>query len=160
MSDAVVAGIVGAAVGGVLAGAISTLQLLIAKREREQTRHEQNLIAAFQYFDGRTQRRSVGISIIEAYSSEMPKLVPMFIPLLANQAVYLLTQSKQPKDAEHEYRNLDRITELLEEAKSSGKFRERYRDLQSVLDKKERGTYARGLELTVEQIATCRARLA
>jgi hypothetical protein len=160
MSDAVVAGIVGAAVGGVLTGVFSLLQLCAARREREQTRHEQNLIAAFQYFDGKTQRRSVGLSIIEAYRSEMPKLVSMFIPLLANQAVYLLTQSEQPEDAEHEYRNLDRIMDLLGEAKSSGKFHERYGDLEKILDGKEQGKYARGLTLTDAQVAECRGRVA
>jgi hypothetical protein len=129
---------VGAVVGGVLTGVFSLCQGRLAAREREQARREQNLMAAFQYFDKGSQRRSIGISIIEANRGMMPEQLPMFIPVLVNQAVYLLTESGQV-DAEHELRNLQRIMGLLGYARSregAQQFAERYDDLASILKKR------------------------
>ncbi|HWX45079.1 MAG TPA: hypothetical protein VNY52_07125 [Solirubrobacteraceae bacterium] len=152
-------GIIGLAVGGLLTGGFSLLQSRLAVREREQARRQQNLMAAFQYFDGGTQRRSIGISIIEAYQRTMPELLPMFIPLLANQAVYLLTRSKQSEGVEHEDRNLERIMDLLGEAKPSGEFADRYDDLAEVLEQKTAGSYPLGLKLSPERLAKYRRRV-
>ena len=162
MSAPVVAALIG--VGGAIVGAaiVGVVSLHVAKRgasERERTRREQNLLAAFQYFDGRTQRRSVGLSIIEASWRDMPELLPMFVPLLVNQAIYLITQSKEKEDAELEYRNLDRIVALLTKRSARPGAVDGYGALREILRKKLGGGYERGLPLKRERINKYRGRL-
>jgi hypothetical protein len=84
VSSAVVTALIGVGgvlVGAALAGGITGWQNKVASAERTQTRREQNLIAAFQYFDGGTQRRSVGLSIIEAPARGGAALSPWGSPV-------------------------------------------------------------------------------
>jgi hypothetical protein len=78
--------------------------------------------------------------------------LPRFVPLLTNQAIYLITQSGADDDAELEYRNLDRIVGLL--AKPSARLRAEggYAEVRAVLRKKRDGEYLRGLRLSTEDI--------
>lgn len=129
-------GVIGAAVGGVVAGGFSLAQSALASKERGRTRLEQNLFSAFQYFGGGTQERSIGISIVEGYRNELHMLLPMFVPLLANQALYLLTNPKaKAGDRADEESNLRRIMNLLGGAKaqSQGAYRDRYEELAALL---------------------------
>lgn len=82
------------------------------ERERVRIRHEQRVFGALEYFTGDTQRRNVGISIIEGSWREAPEMRRIFVPLLVNQASYLLEKSAQ-KDASHEIDNCTRIVWLL-----------------------------------------------
>jgi hypothetical protein len=150
MSDEVVAAIIGVSgvlVGAGIAGGLSLRQATLAARERQQVRREQNYIAAFQYFDGKTQRRSVGISIIAASWREMPELLPMFVPLLVHQAIYLITQSREKEDAALEYRNLDRIIDLLATSAAQRGSLDGYRELRKILRNRASGQHARRLPL-------------
>jgi hypothetical protein len=156
--SAFVDGVIGAAVGGVVAGGFSLAQSALASKERSRTRLEQNLFSALQYFGGGTQERSIGISIVEGYRNQMHQLLPMFVPLLANQALYLLTNPKaKAGERADEESNLRRIMNLLGEAKaeSRGAYRDRYKELADVL-KDESGTSriaSAGLVLTSEDRA-------
>jgi hypothetical protein len=58
------------------------------------------------------KRRNVGIAIVEGYWHSTPGLHGVLIPLLVNQAIYLLEQSAQ-EDAVHEVDNCNRIMNLL-----------------------------------------------
>jgi hypothetical protein len=80
--------------------------------ERARIRHEQRAFGALEYFTGRTQRRNVGIAIIEGSWRDVPEMRRMFIPLLANQASYLLEKSDE-HGAVHEVDNCRRIIGLL-----------------------------------------------
>jgi hypothetical protein len=155
MSDEVAAAIIGlggALIGGVLTGGVSLWQAARAERARQETRRREHLIGAFQYFDGKTQRRNIGVSIVEAYWAEMPTLRAMFVPLLAGQAVYLLTQSEQPDDAELEYVNLDRMMHMLGDMRSRSEFADQYHKLDSILKRKAERGYSRGLTLDEDQL--------
>jgi hypothetical protein len=81
-------------------------------REREEVRFEELVLKSLEYFTGKTQRRSVGIAIVEGAWAQAPDLHRMFVPLLANQAVYLLNESGQTRSS-HETDNLTRIMALL-----------------------------------------------
>ena len=81
--------------------------------EIEQRRQrEDSVLQALQYFGGRTQVRSVGVSVIDGLWDETPEFRSIFVPLLINQAIYLLEESKQ-ESAKHELFNLRRIMDLL-----------------------------------------------
>jgi len=80
--------------------------------EREKIRYEEVVLKSLDYFTGQTQRRNVGIAIVEGAWSRTPHLRPVFVPLLVNQAVYLLEESGQA-EASHEAENLARIMTLL-----------------------------------------------
>src|SRR5688572_13683911 len=67
-------------------------------KDRERERREQQLYAALQNFKGGTQRRNIGIAVIEQYWSILPEMRPILRPLLINQAIYLLKESKQVRD--------------------------------------------------------------
>jgi len=81
-------------------------------REREEVRLEELVLKSLEYFTGKTQRRSVGIAIVEGAWGQAPDLHKVFVPLLVNQAVYLLDESGQT-DSSHETDNLNRIMALL-----------------------------------------------
>ena len=81
-------------------------------KEREVTRYEEIVLKSLDFFTGKTQRRNVGISIVQGAWDRTTHLRPVFVPLLVNQAVYLLEESGQD-EARHEKENLDRIMQLV-----------------------------------------------
>lgn len=83
-----------------------------ARITAERDRLQFHVLESLKWFAGKTQKRSIGISVIEGNIDQFPKLRPTWSALLTNQAVYLLTESHQ-KDAAHEISNLDRIMMLL-----------------------------------------------
>jgi hypothetical protein len=70
------------------------------------------LIESLKWFEGDTQKRSIGISIVAASWDEFPELQPTWLGILANQAVYLLIVSSQGEKL-HEVTNLRRILRIL-----------------------------------------------
>ena len=80
--------------------------------ERRDARLNELVVKSLEYFTGKTQRRSVGIAIVEGAWEEAPDLHRVFVPLLVNQAVYLLNESGQTHST-HETDNLKRIMALL-----------------------------------------------
>jgi hypothetical protein len=119
-------GLVAALVPGVISVVVSGfghLNQLRAAAERENARaselderagirREELVLKSLEYFTGKTQRRSVGIAIVEGAWGTAPDLQKVFVPLLVNQAVYLLDESGQT-DSWHETENLKRIMALL-----------------------------------------------
>ena len=71
-----------------------------------------HVLDSLRWFEGKTQRRSIGISVIEGNWARFPDLQGTWTAVLANQAVYLLSESGQD-DAWHERANLQRIMRLL-----------------------------------------------
>ncbi|MDR7255111.1 hypothetical protein J2X46_004113 [Nocardioides sp. BE266] len=83
-----------------------------AAAERGEQRYEDIVLKSLEYFTGGTQRRSVGVAVVEGAWNNAPNLRPIFVSLLASQAIYLLDESKQ-EDAAHEQQNLSQIMDLL-----------------------------------------------
>jgi hypothetical protein len=83
----------------------------LSYRERQATRKEDQLFRTLAWFEGHTQKRSIGIAVTEAYWKDSPRSRTILIPLLGNQAIYLLAVSKQ--GTAHERNNLERIMGLI-----------------------------------------------
>jgi len=139
--------VAGAAVSGLVAIALAVLGFVERRadaqrrqdereadaHERRQTRNESYMIESFGFFTGGTQRRGVGISAVEGLLPELPDLRGVFVPLLVNQAIYVLTkvpESKKRSDVaaevtenaaggkaldDHEKDNFNRMIALLAE---------------------------------------------
>lgn len=81
------------------------------QRERQATRKEDQLFRALAWFEGKTQKRSIGIAVTEAFWDDSPSSRTTLIPLLGNQAIYLLAVSDEA--TAHEVNNLERIMRLI-----------------------------------------------
>jgi hypothetical protein len=86
---------------------------MAAQNQAERAR----LLAALEWFSGKTQRRAIGLAIVEANWDAWKDLQPTWVAVLVKQAVYLLTTSKSA-ESRHERANLDRIVRLLKDAGS------------------------------------------
>jgi hypothetical protein len=100
---------------------VAFVALLFGYRERKQAREEERLAQTLGYFDGGSQRRSIGIALIEGLWVNNPRHHDVIVPLVANQIVYLLL-STESLDA-HNERNLVRLFMIL---KSIPNLRQRY----------------------------------
>lgn len=119
--DAIV-GLVAALVSGVISIVVSAFSHLVQLRaatERRETRYEELVLKSLDYFTGQTQHRTVGIAIVEGAWDGATHLRKVFVPLLVNQAMYLLEQS--PDDT-YEQQNLDRILRIVADAYASKDF--------------------------------------
>jgi len=84
------------------------------RRHSDGARIESFLVDSLKYFQHGIQERSIGIGLVEAYWSGFPRLQSVWVSVLANQAVYIL--SKIVKDEHippHEADNLQRIHDRL-----------------------------------------------
>jgi hypothetical protein len=97
-----------AAAGGWI---VAVITLVFGYLERRSAREEERLAKTMDYFDGGSQRRSIGISMIEGVWVKNPRYHSVLVPLIANQIVYLLL-STDSHDA-HNERNLTRLVMLL-----------------------------------------------
>lgn len=100
---------------------VAIMTLVLGYRERRQSREEERLAQTLEYFGGGSQRRSIGIALIEGLWVSNPRHHDVIVPLIANQVVYLLL-STESVDA-HNERNLVRLFRIL---KSIPNLRERY----------------------------------
>lgn len=91
---------------------VAVVQVYISRRDRAQQRDEQFLQTTLSFFDGGTEKRSLGIAMIEGIWRKRADYVAVFAPVLVNQAIYLLRVSDEATKA-HEERNLIRILRLL-----------------------------------------------
>jgi hypothetical protein len=90
---------------------VAVITLVFGYLERRSAREEERLAKTMDYFDGGSQRRSIGISMIEGVWVKNPRYHSVLVPLIANQIVYLLL-STDSHDA-HNERNLTRLVMLL-----------------------------------------------
>ncbi len=126
-------GLVGT-VGGLVGMLVQRLlQLRDEQRKNLQAERERlqfHLFDSLKWFEGRTQKRSIGIAVIEANWKTVEAMRPTWLAVLTNQAVYLLTKTEKTEemeeskkseksdesDAAHEIANLERIMNLLNKA--------------------------------------------
>lgn len=81
-------------------------------QERKEQQKADLLLKTVAYFGGGSQKRSVGIALVEGLLHKDSRHVRVLIPLLANQFVYLLLHPNV-KDSVHEERNLIRLFSLI-----------------------------------------------
>jgi hypothetical protein len=110
---------------GVAAGGwiVAIVTLVLGFFERRAAHEEDRLSKTLDYFDGGSQRRSIGISLIEGLWLNKPRYRDIIVPLISNQVVYLLLSSDS-HDA-HNERNLVRLVMIL---KKIPDFRMKYHD--------------------------------
>jgi hypothetical protein len=102
---------------------VAIITIAIGYLERRQAQEEERLGKTLDYFDGGSQRRSIGISLIEGVWIKKRRFDDVIVPLVANQVVYLLL-STESHDA-HNERNLVRLVAIL---RAVPKLAERYFD--------------------------------
>ena len=120
-----------AASGGVFAALLSVFGLIYQQKLINNFLKRSQFVDSLKWFEGKTQKRSIGLAIIEANWGDHKDLQKTWTSVLVNQAIYLLTKkSKDKKSAEksndkildpHESDNRRRIRELLTKAKQKGK---------------------------------------
>lgn len=113
--------------------------------EASRARFREVLFESLRWFEGKTQRRSIGISIVEASWDEYPELRPIWRGVLVNQAVYLLTVSEQ-KEKLPEIANLRRIMAVLVREASDLDSVSRA-SLRTALESRLRGSIGGGVEV-------------
>jgi hypothetical protein len=86
---------------------VALVTLVLGYRERRAAREEDRLGKTLDYFDGGSQKRSIGISLLEGVWANNPRYHAVLVPLVANQIVYLML-STESHDA-HNERNLVRL---------------------------------------------------
>jgi len=84
------------------------------RRHSDGARIESFLVDSLKYFQHGIQQRSIGIGLVEAYWTDFPRLRPVWVSVLANQAVYIISKiAKDQGIPSHEADNLQRIHSLL-----------------------------------------------
>ena len=144
------------AIGG---WAIAILLAITNLFEKLSLRKQELFVTSLQFLTGGSQRRSVGIAIIENLSSKSNKYNNGIIPALINQAVYLLLESKQ-SDARHEFHNLIRILTLILRLKYDKKFYDYYCELNTALIIRSKNIkQSKGIEITPESAKLWRKKI-
>jgi hypothetical protein len=122
------------------------------KIEQRRERREQQVFEALKWFEGKTQRRNIGIAVLEGYWEEVPTLRGVLVPLVVNQTIYLLTQSSQ-KEAQHERDNLERLISLLQRYGTlDEKFPDQHKRLSEALDARLNGAVEEGVWASTEEL--------
>ena len=85
--------------------------------ERRASQKADLLLKTVSYFEGGTQKRSIGIALVEGLLRKDSEHARVLVPLLTNQLVYLLLHP-DVEDSVHEERNLVRLCRLLEQIPS------------------------------------------
>ncbi|MFZ4699495.1 MAG: hypothetical protein ACOYMG_05555, partial [Candidatus Methylumidiphilus sp.] len=90
----------------------------IAAKESEHLKQRDILYESLKWFEGGTQKRSIGIAVVNTSWNGYKEFRPLWIEVFLNQAIYLLTTSEE-KTKFHEHDNLRRIMDLLVREKTS-----------------------------------------
>lgn len=138
---------------GVLGGTIGVLvqrywhriDERLAEHRAERDRLQAHVLDSLKWFEGKTQKRSIGLAVIEGNWRVFPGLRPTWFSVLTNQAVYLLAQSKEQDDAALEKENTKRIMALLA-ANKGGLTPSQVTAISEALDKNQAGEGLRGLQ--------------
>jgi hypothetical protein len=117
---------------------VAVITVVLGYRERKSAREEDLLGKTLAYFDGGSQRRSIGISLLEGIWIRKKSCHAVVVPLIANQIVYLLL-STDSHDA-HNERNLVRLVMLLRQVPDlQANFYDRWGDVCDAIGRKYEG---------------------
>ncbi|MDJ0730389.1 MAG: hypothetical protein QNJ33_10405 [Crocosphaera sp.] len=124
--------------GALIGGGIGSLATIYVSNQESNLKKRERLIESLTWFEGRTQKRNVGIAIVESEweiteKKDFKEFKKIWTSLLVNQAIYLLTNEKD-EIAFHEEQNLCRMIDILVEKakiqkKESNFYRDRYQFL-------------------------------
>lgn len=120
MDTAIITSVVG--LGG---WGLAITQLILSRIDRRRQLGDELLRSTLQHFDGGAQRRTIGIALAENLAASTPMAIPVLVPVLTNQIVYLLLGTTT-EFTENETRNLIRLLHLTE--KLGLKTEERFSD--------------------------------
>jgi len=96
------------AVVAVLGWVVVVWQYIGGRKEREA----KFVLDSLKWFEGKTQRRSIGIAVAESNWTKYPQLQVQWTAVLAGQAIHLLTRTKERESVPERY-NLVRIMSVL-----------------------------------------------
>lgn len=117
---------------------VAVITLAMGYLERKNAREQDRLGKTLDYFDGGSQRRSIGISMLEGVWLTNPRYHSVLVPLVANQIVYLLL-STDSHDA-HNERNLVRLVMILKAIPNlKEKYHDRWADVCDAISRKYEG---------------------
>lgn len=124
---------------------VAIVLAIVGAYERYRLEKQNTLIRALEYLTGGSQKRSVGIALIEGLWHKEHPYYRAILPALTNQAVYLLlvTKSKGP----HQSQNFSRIMNLLLRVPYDPNFEAYFIELIEALRLREDKTMATGIEL-------------
>jgi len=129
-----------------------------AAKEADRAKYRDILYESLKWFEGKTQRRSIGIAVVNTSWDEFTEFRPLWIEVFANQAIYLLTGADEKEGKAHEHDNLRRIMEKLVAQRSV--LKDDTRDvLVQTIDAKLHGEIGGGLTFTNEQLEEWRIKL-
>jgi hypothetical protein len=128
------------------------LQYYLGYRERRDQREDALLAQTLKCFEGKSQRRSVGISLVEGLWAPKMKKMNILVPVLVNQIVYLLHSSKSV-DAVHEERNLIRLLTLLKRCiPKTTSPNEYYPEILDAILRKDLNHQEKGIPLSIQTL--------
>jgi hypothetical protein len=113
----------------------------------DRDRLQAHVLDSLKWFEGKTQKRSIGIAVVEGNWNKFAELRLTWLAVLTNQAIYLLAESGQD-DAAHERSNLNRMMTLLSQTESSVSPDQR-KSLVDAIDKNIKGAGLRGIDRTL-----------
>jgi hypothetical protein len=113
---------------------------------KKVTTKQDLLLNALGYLTGGTQKRSIGIAIIEGMWDSSKKFRSSLVPALTNQAVYLLLESGQG-EARHEFHNWIRIMKLILRSAPKSEFHDLYCELAEALSRRAEGDDSKGISI-------------
>jgi hypothetical protein len=117
---------------------IAAITLVIGYLERRSAREEDQFAKTLDYFEGGSQRRSIGISMLEGMWLKKPRYHDVVVPIVANQIVYLLL-STDSHDA-HNERNLVRLIMAFSSIPNlRDKYHDRWADVCDAIARKYEG---------------------
>jgi hypothetical protein len=88
-------------------------QFILSQKHQSEADLTRNLFDSLKWFEGGTQKRSIGIAIIEgSWEKRKEELGNIWKPLLLSQAIHILNQSSQDASST-ELTNLERILGLI-----------------------------------------------
>ncbi|GAB4578819.1 MAG: hypothetical protein Fur0022_15560 [Anaerolineales bacterium] len=117
---------------------VAVITLVLGYLERKGAREQDRLGKTLDYFDGGSQRRSIGISMLEGVWLHNRRYHNILVPLVANQIVYLLL-STDSHDA-HNERNLVRLIMIFGAIpKLKEKYHDRWGDVCDAISRKYAG---------------------
>lgn len=125
---------------------VALVTLLLNYRQGQAVREEERLAKTLDYFDGGSQKRSIGISLLEGVWLKNPRYHSILAPLVANQIVYLIL-STDSHDA-HNERNLIRLLDIFAQIPSlRANYPDRWGDVCDAISRKWAGE-RKGIPLT------------
>jgi len=125
---------------------VAVLTVAIGYWERKSAREEERLSTTLAYFEGGSQKRSIGVALLEALWLPKKRHHHILVPVLSNQIVYMLlvTESKEA----HQERNLIWMLSIFSEIPNlRDKFHERWADVGDAIYRKLQGEQG-GVELS------------